>query len=105
VTETYSSFVEVGTVRNHNAQGIFQTYGKKCMSLSISNVEKLGDTTGGPLPANYPDFWSWFACNNVGTAGPGEWGDVDSITFSIIGCGGVSTSTATWGAVKAIYRE
>lgn len=105
VTETYQNFVEVGTVRNHNAQGTFTLYGGKCMDLSISNVEKRGDTNGGPLPANYPDFWSWFVCNNVGTAGPGEWGDVDSITFTIRNCGGVSTAAVTWGAVKSLYRD
>jgi hypothetical protein len=103
VTETYSSFVLVGTVRNHNATAKFVGYNAQCMNLSVSNVEKLGDTNGGPLPAGYPDFWSWFACNNVGTAGPGEWGDIDSITMSITGCT-VGTAPASWGAVKALYR-
>ena len=105
VTETYQNFVEVGTIRNHNAQAHFSGYSKKCMDLSISNAEKRGDTTGGPLPAGYPDFWSWFGCTNVGTAGPGEWGDVDSITFSIVNCGGLSTNPVSWGAVKALYRD
>lgn len=103
VTETYSSFVLVGTVRNHNATATFNGYGDNCMSLAVSNIEKIGDTNGGPLPAGYPDFWSWFACNNVGTGGPGEWGDIDSITMSITGCT-VSTSPVSWGAVKAMYR-
>jgi hypothetical protein len=105
VTEQYADSVEVGTVRNHNARAMFTGYSEKCMSLSISNAEKLGDTTGGPLPANYPDFWNWVGCVDIGTAGPGEWGDVDSITFTIIGCETVATQPVTWGAVKGLYRE
>jgi hypothetical protein len=105
VTEQYADSVEVGTVRNHNASAMFTDYNETCMSLSISNVEKLGDTTGGPLPANYPDFWDWIGCVDIGTVGPGEWGDVDSITFTITGCVPVATQPVTWGAVKALYRE
>jgi hypothetical protein len=104
VTETYSNFVEVGTTRNHNATATFVGYNQECMSLTISNTEKLGDTTGGPLPANYPDFWDWFVCADVGTAGPGEWGDVSGITFSILGCT-VGTHNSSWGEVKAMYRH
>lgn len=103
VTETYSSFVLVGSVRNHSATATFDGYNNECMSLAVSNIEKLSDTDSGPLPAGYPDFWSWFACNNVGTAGPGEWGDIDSITMTITGCT-VSTQLKSWGAVKALYR-
>ncbi len=105
VTETYANFVEVGTVRNQNATATFVAYNTECMALSVSNAEKLGDTTGGPLPANFPNFWDWFVCADVGTAGPGEWGDVDSITFSITGCETVSIEQKTWGGVKAIYRK
>ena len=104
VTETYANFVEVGTVRNHTASATFVGYNTKCMALSVSNIEKRGDTNGGPLPANYPDFWNWIGCSDVGTAGPGEWGDVDSITFTIKGCETVGTESISWGAVKALYR-
>jgi hypothetical protein len=105
VTETYANFQEVGTVRNQSAQAMFDGYNEQCMSIAISNAEKLGDTDDGPLPANYPDFWDWVGCANIGTAGPGEWGDVDSITYVIFGCETVATQEKTWGAVKAIYRE
>jgi hypothetical protein len=74
------------------------------MALTISNTEKLGDTTGGPLPANFPNFWDWIGCVDIGTAGPGEWGDVDAITFTVQGCV-VSTEEKTWGAVKSLYRK
>jgi hypothetical protein len=104
VTETYSAFVEVGTVRNHNASATFVGYNDECMALSVTNIEKLGDTNDGPLPADYPNFWNWFTCTDVGTAGPGEWGDIDGITFSITGCETVGTQEATWGAVKSLYR-
>jgi hypothetical protein len=104
VTETYANFVEVGTVRTHAASATFTGYNDACMALTISNTEKLGDTDGGPLPANYPNFWDWFSCSDVGTAGPGEWGDVDAITFTIQGCT-VATEEKTWGAVKSLYRK
>lgn len=105
VTETYSNFVEVGTVRSQNAQATFNGYNSQCMALQISNAEKLSDTTHGPLATNYPNFWDHTTCSDVGTTGPGEWGDVDSITFTITNCTAVTTEQATWGAVKSLYRN
>jgi hypothetical protein len=105
ITETYSNFQEVGTVRNHQATANFVGYNAECMSLVIENVEKLSDTAHGPLPANFPDFWNWTTCTSIGTAGPGEWGDVDSITFTVTDCQSVATEPTTWGAVKAKYRN
>lgn len=102
VTETYAAFVEVGTVRNHNANATFTGYNQECMSLSVTNIEKLGDTNGGPLPATFPVFWDWFVC--APTAGSGEWGDIDGITFSILGCT-VAVRETSWGAIKAMYRD
>ncbi len=104
VTETYSAFVEVGTTRNHNANATIQGYGEDCMTLDVTNIEKLGDTaTDGPLPANFPVFWNWIGC--APTTGSGEWGDVDSITFVILGCPTIGVSESSWGAVKAMYRD
>jgi hypothetical protein len=74
------------------------------MSLSITNTAKLGDTVAdGPLPAGYPAFWDWSPCTP--TATPGEWGIVNAITFTIIGCETVSVEEKSWGAVKALYRD
>lgn len=103
VTETYAAGVEVGTVRNHNASATFTGYTQECMSLSVTNAEKRGDTNGGPLPATYPSFWDWFVC--APTGGPGEWGDVDAITFVITGCPTVGVTEKSWGQVKAMYRD
>jgi hypothetical protein len=103
VTETYASFVEVGTVRNHNANATFTNYNQECMTLNVTNVEKLGDTNGGPKPATFPAFWDWFVC--APTVGSGEWGDIDAITFVILGCETVSVQQRSWGAVKALYRD
>jgi hypothetical protein len=102
VTETYSAFVEVGTVRNHSANATFIGFNQECMDLNVTNVEKLGDTNGGPLPATFPLFWNWIGC--APTASPGEWGDVDGITFVILGCT-VGVEESSWGAVKAMYRD
>jgi hypothetical protein len=105
VTETYANFVEVGTTRNQNAQATFNGYNLECMALTISNAEKLSDTTHGPLPADYPHFWDWFTCSDVGNAGPGEWGDVDAITFTVTDCATVGAQQKSWGAVKSLYRN
>jgi hypothetical protein len=105
VTETYAAFVETGTVRNHNAVATFTGYNDECMSLSVSNIEKLGDTAAdGPLPAGYPLFWDWFFCG-IDPLASGEWGDVEGITFTITGCETVSTTEKSWGAVKALYKD
>jgi hypothetical protein len=104
VTETYAAFIEVGTVRNHNASATFTGYNQECMSLDVTNIEKLGDTVAdGPLPATFPLFWDWFVC--APTAGNGEWGDVDAITFVIQGCETIAVEQKSWGAVKALYRD
>ena len=105
VTETYSGFVEVGTVRSQNATSTFVGYNSECMALEIHNTEKLSDTAHGPLPANFPSFWNWLGCFDQGPAGPGEWGDVDSITLTVDGCQTVKTEQKTWGAVKDMYRK
>jgi hypothetical protein len=54
----------------------------------------------GRCRPNFPDFWNWAPCASIGTAGPGEWGDVDSITFTVTDCQSVATKPATWGQVK-----
>lgn len=104
VTETYSNFVEVGTVKTQNVQASFQGYGESCMDLTLANKLKYGDTSSGMLPAGFPNFWDWTTCSDVGTAGPGEWGDVDDITLNVTGCT-VPVLEKTWGAVKQIYSE
>lgn len=105
VTETYASFALVGSVRNQNATSTFDGYNQECMALEIHNTEKLGDTNSGPLPANFPSFWNWIGCFDQGPAGPGEWGDVDSITLTVDGCETVATEQKTWGGVKSMYRK
>lgn len=105
VTEQYANFVEVGTVRNHDASATFQGYNLECMSLSVTNNAKIGDTNSGALPASYPSFWNWVGCFDQGPAGPGEWGKVDSITYTIFGCTPLATEQKSWGAVKSIYRK
>jgi hypothetical protein len=104
VTETYSSFVEVGTVRNHDATATFNGYNSECMSLSVSNIEKISDTGHTALPADYPVFMDWHGCI-VLPSFSGEWGDVDSITFTVFGCTPLAAQPTTWGAVKAKYKN
>jgi hypothetical protein len=101
VTEQYSGGVEVGTVKTVNATASFVGYQETCIVLALSNLEKHGD--GATLPAGYPEFKNGAGCTSLGTTGPGEWGEVDDITYSILGCT-VGTEETSWGAVKARYR-
>ena len=106
VTETYANFVEVGTIRNHDATATFTGYPTDCMSLSVSNTEKINDTNHvAPLPAGYPDFMDWNGCVTRPNDTPGEWGDVDGITFTIFGCTPLATKQSTWGGVKSMYKQ
>ena len=106
ITEQYSNFVEVGTIRDHAVQGTLNGYNSDCMTIHISNVEKISDTNHVPVvPGGYPHFWNWNGCYETGTLGPGEWGDVDSITLTVTDCQSVATEPTTWGAVKAKYKN
>ncbi len=105
VTETFASFVEVGTVWTAVATSTFRGYNDDCMALQISNGVKIGDTDSGTLPADYPNFWDWATCTDLGTAGPGQWGDISQITLSVTDCTTVSTVEKSWGAVKALYQD
>jgi len=101
VTEQYSNFVEVATVKTVNATASFVGYPHECIFLALSNLQKHDD--GPTLPAGYPEFID-NACGSQGTTGPGEWGEVDDITYSILSCPVVRTEETSWGAVKALYR-
>jgi len=54
VTEQYSNFVEVGTVKTVNATASFVNYPDACIVLALSNLEKHGD--GETLPTDDPLF-------------------------------------------------
>jgi hypothetical protein len=101
VTETYSGGLEVGTVKTVNATATIVGFAETCIVLALSNLEKHDD--GAVLEAGYPEFKDWSGCTSQGTTGPGEWGEVDDITYSILGCT-VRTEETSWGAVKALYR-
>lgn len=105
VTEGYTAFVLTSSIRSVNSSGTMVAYNDDCMTIEISNNEMLGQTGGGSLPANFPDFWDWFSCTNIGNTGPGEWGDVESITFIVLGCETVSNTEASWGEIKKLYAE
>jgi len=107
VTEQYQNFVETGTVKTVNATASFLGYPEVCIVLALSNLQKHGD--GPTLPAanpplyEYPVFMDGGSCASLGTTGPGEWGEVDDITYSILGCT-VKTEQSSWGHVKSLYR-
>lgn len=101
VTETYSNFDEVGTVKTVSATASFVGYPDVCIVLALSNQQKHGDGPTLPITPQYPAFID-NTC--AGASGPGEWGEVDDITYSILNCT-VSTKESTWGAIKARYRD
>lgn len=102
VTEQYLAFVEVGTVKTVNATASFVGYPEICIVLALSNLQKHGD--GPTLPPGYPPFMDGGSCTLLGDTGPGEWGEVDDITYSVLGCT-VKTEESSWGAVKARYSN
>lgn len=102
VTEQYSGGLEVSTVKTVNATAQFMGYSDNCIVLALSNMAKYAD--GQTLPADYPDFLDGSTCTSLGTTGPGEWGDVDEITYSLLGCT-VPTQQKSWGAIKQMYRK
>ena len=106
VTVSYQNFVEMGAVRQDQVLGILAGYDSECVSIAQASGGKRGDTTGGAMEAGYPDFWDGESCADTGTAGPGEWGDVNSIIYSVDGCPWTTaTLSTTWGAVKSLYRN
>lgn len=90
--------VMVGSVSDHSVDAHIVGYPASCVAFGIGNGVWLGS---GALPANYPDYRD-ASC----AAGPtnGHYGDFRDLTLSVQGCE-VSTERATWGAVKALYRN
>ncbi len=105
VTQSFSGGVLVGEVRTVNAQATFIGYNATCTNLQLSNTEKFGDTFSGTLPAGFPDFWDYTSCIPAGTTGPGEWGSVGGITFTVTGCDVIPVEEKTWGGIKRLYMD
>lgn len=103
-TIQYSNWVPVGAVTNVQATAHFDAYPTSCMAFSVSNGVRVGSTEFGMTkPADYPDLLA------AGTCAPGltegAWWDMMTMTLSISGNGcATPTKSASWGAVKAIYR-
>ena len=90
----------VASVINGNTSGEFDN---GCLlSFAIGNGTGVGETPFASIPATYPIFLD-------GTCGPaspsaqfGTWGNVITLTMHI-NCT-VSDETASWGAIKSLYR-
>ena len=92
--------VMVGSVSDHSVDAHIVGYPAKCVAFGIGNGVWLGNSPGAK-PADYPDYRD-ATC----AAGPtnGHWGDIRDLTLTVQGCE-VSTERASWGAVKALYRN
>lgn len=90
--------VMVGSVSDHSVDAHIVGYPAKCVAFGIGNGVWLGS---GAQPSGYPNYRD-ATC----AAGPtnGHWGDIRDLTLTVQGCE-VSTERATWGAVKALYKN
>jgi hypothetical protein len=90
--------VMVGSVSDHSVDAHIVGYPASCVAFGIGNGVWLGN---GALPVDYPDYRDANCA-----AGPtnGHYGDIRDLTLTVLGCE-VSTERATWGAVKALYRN
>jgi hypothetical protein len=98
-TIQYVAGAKVGAVSDHAVTARIQGYTESCVTWGIGNGAWRGE--GAAAPADHPSFLD-ANCNASG--GPGHWGDIRDLTISIAGCA-VPTQEATWGSVKALYRE
>lgn len=91
---------KVGAVSDHSVTAHLQGYPETCMTWGIGNGAWLGESPTAK-PANYP---TWLFPNCAAGAPSGHWGPFSDMTISVTGCA-VPTQEATWGSVKALYRD
>lgn len=99
-TVQYVGGVKVGSVSDHAVSAHLQGYLQSCMTWGIGNGAWL-DESPNVKPATFPTFLDP-ACG--ATATTGHWGNFSDLTISVTGCA-VGTQEATWGSVKALYRD
>ena len=92
--------VKVGAVSDHSVTAHLQGYPETCMTWGIGNGAWLGESPAAK-PAGYP---TWLFPNCAAGAPTGHWGPFSDMTISVTGCS-VPTQEATWGSVKALYRD
>lgn len=102
-TVQYVAFEAVHAVTNVTAIAHLDGYSEACMTFSVGNGVEVGNTNDGSTkPSTYPDFLQAGTCAPVMTLG--AWWDFMTMSLYIDNCT-VGTEPATWGAVKAIYRD
>jgi len=90
----------LGIRSNITTIGQFDDYGD-CMQYTINNAAFLGDSTQGPLPAEYPPFID-SSCA-TGTMSIGGWGHAHDLAIRILGCD-VPVNGTSWSGAKVLYR-
>lgn len=92
--------VKVASVSDHSVSAHLQGYPETCMTWGIGNGAWLGES-----PSLKPPFYpTWLLPNCAGGASSGHWGTFSDMTISVTGCS-VPAQEATWGSVKALYRD
>jgi hypothetical protein len=99
-TVQYVGGAKTGAVSDHAVSAHLSGYPTTCMTWGIGNGAWLGESPTAK-PAGYP---TWLDPNCGATATSGHWGPFSDLTISVTGCS-VAAQEATWGSVKALYRE
>ncbi len=102
-TIQYSNWQRVAAVTNVQATAHFDNYPNTCMVFSVANGSEVGSTDFGMTkPGDYPDLLQELTCSPTMTLG--GWWNLMTMTLSISGCT-VENENATWGEVKALYKD
>ncbi len=99
-TVTYVAGSPIAATTNVSATATIDGYDEVCLGFTVGNGAKIGDTSGGTPPANYPAL---LASDCSPTAPYGAWWNFAQMTLYIDSCT-VSAENASWGAVKSLYR-
>ncbi len=99
-TILFAAWQPVSWITNMDMIAHFLGYQETCITLVVSNTERVGDTESQTFPPDYPDLVAGANCTAVDM---GSAWDVEDITMTITGCA-TPVEETSWGTVKSAYR-